>query len=100
MKVASTKKSNAKSKGTSLSIPATAPKLVLVAWEDATVVSDGGVWVGTAGREYVPHIFWQSGFLTLDTPEGIHLVDAWHSEIMGNPTQIPRGMIRQILFLT
>lgn len=80
----------------SLTIPKEAPPLVLVAWEDAKVISDGGVWMTNRELHYDPHIFWQVGFLIKDDKQGIILGEAWHAELIGNPTQIPRGMIRSI----
>lgn len=76
--------------------PDKAPPLVLVAWEDAKNTDDE-VWVhNNTERKYVPHIFWQAGFLILDVPEGIQLTEAWHPDVVARPTQIPRGMIRSI----
>lgn len=81
-------------------IPEGLPVPVLVCWEDAKVVSDGGAWMETRDLEYTPCLFWQVGFLVKDVPEGIMLVDAWNTELMGNPTQIPRGMVRSVTPLT
>jgi hypothetical protein len=53
----------------------------------------------TRELEYVPHLVWQAGFLIKDVEEGIHILDAWHPDLMGNPTQIPRGMIRALIRL-
>lgn len=73
-------------------------RLVLVEWEDARIV-EGGPWVENKERPYTPHLVLQAGFLTLDTPEGIHIVSAWHPEITSPPDQIPRAMIRRIMDL-
>lgn len=79
--------------------PEQAPPIVLVAWEDAKVVGGGGAWVHNEDFDYEPHIVWQSGFLVKDVPEGIMICDAWHKDLIGPPTQIPRGMIRSFTIL-
>ena len=76
--------------------PGDIPPIVLVSWEDAKVVSDGGAWTVNRELEYIPHIVWQAGFLIKDCEGGIMIVDAWHPELIGNPTQIPRGVVRSI----
>lgn len=76
--------------------PKDIPPIVLVSWEDAKVVSDGGAWMHNRELEYVPHIVWQAGFLIKSCAEGIMVVDAWHPDLIGNPTQIPRAMVRSI----
>jgi hypothetical protein len=71
------------------------PPLVLVGWEDAKVISDGSSsWMENKDYEYLPHIVWQVGFLLKDVDEGIQIVEAWNKDLIGLPTQIPRGMIR------
>ena len=83
-----------------LAVPGEAPKLVLVVWEDALTISDGGAWLETKKeRAYEPHLFWHVGFLIKDVPEGIHLSEAWSPTLIANGTQIPRGMIRSIKYL-
>lgn len=77
-------------------LPKESPPLVLVAWEDAKQISDGGAWMSVRELAYTPHIVWQVGFLIKDVPEGVIIVEAWHPELMGLPTQIPRGMIRSM----
>ncbi|MBA3588219.1 hypothetical protein [Methylibium sp.] len=76
----------------------TPPKLIMVRWEDAKVI-EGGTWCENKPRVYEPHVFVQIGFLTLDAPEGIHLVAAWHPEQTSPPDQIPRAMIREMVEL-
>ena len=71
------------------------PPLVLVGWEDAKVISDGSSsWMENKDYEYLPHIVWQVGFLLKDVDGGIQIVEAWNKDLIGLPTQIPRGMIR------
>ena len=74
-----------------------APPLVLVEWEDAKVLDDGGPWAVNAPTDYRPHLVQQVGFLMLDAPEGIHLTPAWHPELIAARDQIPRAMIRRIV---
>jgi hypothetical protein len=77
----------------------TPPPLVLVVWEDAKVIGDN-TWLENKKREYVPHLFYQTGFLTLDDVQGIHVVSTWHPDLVSQPDQIPRAMIRSITALT
>jgi len=82
-------------------IPKTAPKLALVVWEDASEIHDGQVWVdATQVSEYKPCMFWQVGFIIRDFPQGIHITEAWNPSLVANGTQIPRGMIRSIRYLS
>lgn len=76
----------------------TLPRLALVRWEDAKVI-EGGTWCENKPRTYEPHIFMQVGFITLDEPEGIHMVSTWHPDQTSPPDQIPRAMIREIVEL-
>lgn len=76
----------------------TPSKMVLVRWEDAKML-EGGPWCENKERAYESHEVIQVGFLTLDVPEGIHLVSAWHPDITSPPDQIPRAMIREIVEL-
>jgi len=79
--------------------PEDCPKVVLISWEDAKVISDGGVWMTNREFDYEPHTVWQVGFLLKDDPAGIIIVEAWHKDLIGNPTQIPRGMIKSLQYL-
>lgn len=74
------------------------PPIVLVIWEDAKVLTEGA-WATNQEYEYTPHMVSQVGFLLLDVPEGIHITEAWHPELIGPVEQIPRGMIRKLTFL-
>lgn len=76
--------------------PNNIPKLVMVIWEDALELSDGGPWMDNKPKPYKPHIFWHVGFLVSEYPEGIHLTEAWSQDLIAKGTQIPRGMIRSI----
>ena len=74
------------------------PKLVCIRWEDAKML-EAGPWCDARERTYEPHEVWQVGFITLDVPEGIHIVSAWHPDATSPPDQIPRAMIREIVEL-
>lgn len=74
------------------------PPLVLVQWEDAKVVDDSA-WVENKDHDYKPHIVYQTGFLLADTPEGVILTQAWNPSLVGARDQIPRGMIRSVVYL-
>ena len=85
---------------TTFPIPAEAPKLALVVWEDALTITDGGAWLDSKiERRYEPHLFWHVGFIVKDVSEGIHITEAWSPTLISNGTQIPRGMIRSIKYL-
>jgi cellulose synthase/poly-beta-1,6-N-acetylglucosamine synthase-like glycosyltransferase len=73
------------------------PPLVMVVWEDATVL-DSGPWVVNADADhaYKPHLVYQVGFLLKHTEEGVHLTQAWHPDTIAARDQIPLGMIRSI----
>jgi hypothetical protein len=74
------------------------PPIVLVIWEDAKVLTEGA-WAVNQEYEYIPHMVSQVGFLLLDVPDGIHITEAWHPELIGPVEQIPRGMIKELKFL-
>jgi hypothetical protein len=88
-----------KSKTPKIERPLDCPPIALVAWEDAKLISDGGAWMENRELHYEPHIVWQAGFILKDEEVGIIIVEAWHKDLIGNPTQIPRGMIRSIKYL-
>lgn len=72
------------------------PPLVLVTWEDATML-DTGAWVDHPERhDYKPVLVEQVGFLLHESDAGIILTHAWHADQMAPRDQIPRGMIRKI----
>lgn len=76
--------------------PKKKPPLVVVTWEDATML-DEGAWADTdTEHEYKAKIFEQVGFLLHDGPEGVILTHAWHEETIAAREQIPRGMIRRV----
>ena len=79
-------------------LPKEAPKLALVVWEDATQLSSS-TWIGHDEAKYQPCYFWQVGFMVYDGEEGVILSEAWNKELLSNPTQIPRGMIRKVQYL-
>jgi hypothetical protein len=88
----------AKKKSTSIRLPVEAPPMVMVAWEDAKVLS-GDAWVQNEEFTYSPYIVYQMGYLITDVPEGVIITDTWSKELLGPPTQIPRSMIRDIRYL-
>jgi len=90
-KAAPTSKPLAESEPT---LPSSFPGVYLVIWEDAKVVTEGGAWHTIHDVPYEPYLIYQVGYLVKDVPEGIMLSEAWSDGLMGNPTQIPRGMIR------
>jgi hypothetical protein len=77
----------------------TPPPIVAVVWEDATTL-DTGPWVDMPEKQkYEPKLFYQVGFLLHDEPEGVTLVHAWSTDTISVREQIPRGMIRSMVFL-
>lgn len=93
MKTKTTKTTPVKSEALA-EVPAGSPGIYLVIWEDAKVVTEGGAWHTIHDVPYEPYLVYQVGYLIKDVPEGIMLSEAWSDGLMGNPTQIPRGMIR------
>lgn len=81
----------------------TTPAVVRVVWED-TVVLDDTTWGDKSrhdGFTWKPFLVDQIGFAIYDGPEGVVVVDSWTSgSLMGPRTQIPRGMIRSVLYMT
>lgn len=80
----------------SIVLPKDYPSLYLVVWEDAKVVTEGAAWHSITDLTYEPYLVHQVGFLIKDVPAGIMLSEAYADGLMGNPTQIPRGMIREM----
>lgn len=76
-------------------IPPMAPQLVLVEWEDASVL-DSAAWADNENHNYKPKHFFSIGFLLYDGKEGIILTSAWSQETVAARDQIPRGMIRKV----
>ena len=83
-----------------IALPKGYPSLYLVVWEDAKVVTEGAAWHTVTDITYEPYLVHQVGFLIKDVPEGIMLSEAYADGLMGNPTQIPRGMIREMTKLS
>lgn len=73
----------------------TAPPLVLVEWEDATLL-DTGAWSENKDHKYAPKHFFSVGFLLYEGKEGIILTSAWSVDTVAARDQIPRGMVRSI----
>jgi hypothetical protein len=72
-----------------------APPLVLVQWEDATLL-DLEPWAVNKDHTYSPKLFTSVGFLLYDGKEGLILTSAWSVDTVAARDQIPRGMIRSI----
>jgi hypothetical protein len=73
----------------------TAPPLVLVTWEDATLL-DLDPWTPNKDHKYSPKHFVSVGFLLYEGKEGVILTSAWSVDTVASRDQIPRGMIRSI----
>lgn len=72
-----------------------APPLVLVEWEDATVLDDAA-WCDKTEHHYKPKHFISVGFLLYDGKEGVILTSAWSQDMVAARDQIPRGMVRKV----
>jgi len=71
-------------------------KIVLVEWEDASVL-DTETWVARASApEARATVFSQVGFLLEDTPAHVVLTCTMGEQLMGARTRIPRGMVRSV----
>lgn len=72
------------------------PKIVLVEWEDASML-DTDVWVD---KESAPEpeatVFHQVGFLLANTRKHVVLTCTDGKRLMGARTRIPKGMVRKI----
>lgn len=70
-------------------------------WEDAAEL-DTGPWAEHEENfEYSPVLCEQVGFLLYDGPEGIVITDAIIEDgTVARRNQIPRGMIRSVVWLT
>lgn len=95
MKTKTTKTTPVKSEALA-EVPAGSPGIYLVIWEDAKVVTEGAAWHTITDLTYEPYLVHQVGFLIKDVPAGIMISEAYADGLMGNPTQIPRGMIREM----
>lgn len=73
----------------------TAPPLVMVTWEDATLL-DTGAWADNKDHKYAPKTFISVGFLLYDGKEGLILTSAWSPDMVAARDQIPRGMVRKV----
>ena len=74
-----------------------APRLVLVEWEDASVV-DSGTWADrTDAPPALPIVFQQVGWLLELTPGHVVLTSALHKDTMAPRDRIPLGMVRSII---
>jgi hypothetical protein len=73
----------------------TAPPLVMVTWEDATVLDDAA-WCDKTEHTYKAKMFISVGFLLYDGKEGLILTSAWSPDMVAARDQIPRGMVRKV----
>lgn len=73
----------------------TAPPLVMIVWEDATML-DCEAWAPNKDHRYSPKHFVSVGFLLYDGKEGVILTSAWSPDTVAARDQVPRGMIRSI----
>lgn len=74
----------------------TTPRLVLVEWEDASVVDDS-TWVAKKNMpEAHPIIFQQVGWLLEWTPAHLVMTEAMGDEMMAARNRIPSGMVRSV----
>lgn len=72
------------------------PHIVLVEWEDITILDDG-TWANTPDKhEYAHRIFRTVGYLLHDSKDGIILTGTFSPETTAPREQIPRGVIRSI----
>ena len=72
------------------------PRLVVVEWEDASIV-DEGIWVTRKdAAEVKPVIFQQVGWLLELTETHVVLSSAMNEELMSARDRIPLGMVRSI----
>jgi hypothetical protein len=79
--------------------PAKPPRMALVVWEDAKVIDDCDTWAENKPATYKPHLFHQVGFVTLMDEQGIHMTAAWSEDLIAKRDQIPRAMVRSIVYL-
>lgn len=76
------------------------PRIVLVEWEDASVL-DNETWVDKAqAPEPEATVFSQVGFLLANTRKHVVLTCTDGKRLMGARTRIPKGMVRKIVELT
>ena len=74
------------------------PPMVLIEWEDATL-RDLGTWVDNDPIKYEHKMFVQIGFLLADTEHGVIITSAWSPDKIAPRDQIPKGMIRKMVYL-
>jgi hypothetical protein len=73
------------------------PRLVVITWEDASVVDDG-TWVARADLPPAhPIVFQQAGWLLEITPEHVVMTACLGEGLMSARDRIPRGMVRSII---
>jgi len=79
--------------------PLVMPKIVLIEWEDASML-DTDTWVE---KETAPDpeatIFRQVGFLLANTRKHVVMTCTDGTRLMGPRTRIPKGMVRKIVEL-
>lgn len=77
------------------------PPLVSVTWEDAACLDHGETWVPTPDvpPTYEPVIITTVGFLLHQSDAGLIVTGAWSPDRTGPRDQIPKGMVREVVFL-
>jgi hypothetical protein len=76
------------------------PPLIRVTWEDAACL-DHEPWVPTPDTPpmYSPVLVTTVGFLLHQSDAGIIITGAWSPDRTGPRDQIPKGMVRSVVFL-
>lgn len=74
-------------------------KLVLVVWEDASIMDDGPWTERESARPHEPTIFHQVGWLYSLDSEAVVLTAAVSDKLMAPRDRIPVGMVKQLLEL-
>jgi hypothetical protein len=76
------------------------PQLVQVVWEDAQCL-DSTPWVETPDTPitYKPMLITTVGFLLHQSDAGLIITSSWHPDQTAPRDQIPKGMVREVVFL-
>ena len=76
------------------------PPLVMVLWEDATVLDHDNWASDTASHDWEPQLIVQVGFLLHKSKKGIVLTSALGDGFVAARDQIPMGMVRELHYLS
>jgi hypothetical protein len=78
----------------------TPPRLVQVTWEDAACL-DTTHWVNLEDPPavYTPMLFRTVGYLLMEDKDFVLITASWSPKVIGPREQIPRGMVREMVFL-